>query len=80
LDQILKTVNSLDERMKAIETNFAVFKTKIESNTTQIKQIKVEQDKIRKTITQVILCFNSSVPSLWDNCLGINISLVFKKK
>jgi len=53
MDQILKTVNSLDERKKAIETNFAVFKTKIENNTTQIKQIKVEQDKIRKTITDI---------------------------
>jgi len=53
LDQILKTVNSLNERTKAIETNFAVFETKIENNTTQIKQIKVEQDKIRKTITDI---------------------------
>jgi len=48
LDQILKTVNSLDERMKAIKTNFTVFETKIKNNKTQIKQIKVEQDKITK--------------------------------
>jgi len=32
---------------------FIVFKTKIENNTTQIKRIKVEQDKIRKTNTDI---------------------------
>ena len=44
--EILKTVTSIDKRMKQLEDNFKAFEKQVENNTTKIGEIQAEQTKL----------------------------------
>ena len=51
IDEILKTVTSLDRRMKQMEDKFKSFDRRIDSNATKIGEVQIEQLKLRQTIS-----------------------------
>ena len=53
IDEILKTVTSLDRRMKQMEDKFKSFDRRIDSNTTKINEVQIEQLKLRQTISRI---------------------------
>ena len=50
IDEILKTVTSLDRRMKQFEDTFKAFESRVENNTTKIGEIQAEHIKLREMI------------------------------
>ena len=50
IDEILKTVTSLDRRMKQFEDTFRAFESRVENNTTKIGEIQAEHIKLREMI------------------------------
>ena len=53
IDEILKTVTSVDRRMKQMEDKFKSFGIWIDSNTTKIGEVQIEQLKVRQIISQI---------------------------
>ena len=53
IDEILKTVTTLDRRMKQMEDKFKSFDRRIDSNATKIGEVQIEQLKLRQTISQI---------------------------
>ena len=53
IDEILKTVYSLNRRMKQMEDKFKSFDRRIDSNTTKIGEVQIELLKLRQTISQM---------------------------
>ena len=53
IDKILKTVTSVDKRMKQMEDTFKPFYRRIDSNTTKIGEVQTEQIKLRQIISQI---------------------------
>ena len=53
IDEILKTVTSLDRRMKQMEDKFKSFDRRIDSNTIKIGEDQIEQFKLIQTISEI---------------------------
>ena len=53
IDKILKTVPSVDKRMKQMEDTFKSFDRRIDSNTTKIGEVQIEQIKLRQIISEI---------------------------
>ena len=53
IDKILKTVTSVDKRMKQMEDTFKSFDRRIDSDTTKLGKVQIKRIKLRQIIFEI---------------------------